>query len=198
MHLLTILSEADHARPPLTNARNSGIESRPRSREDTTPTSRKERIRSSHACEPCRRRRAKCNGARPRCARCEELTMTCLYADSKADRHQKEKHLSSKALTYEALLQSLLPKQDAATQKLIRSTLSDDTHPRSDSQTSSAEAGDVYDENTASADAGSPKQQSTTSDISRSEGYIGKSSAVRWLSDMSEKANQEGQCPGHR
>lgn len=54
-----------------------------------TERKEKERQRVSHACEPCRRRKAKCDGLQPSCTRCSELTIPCYYADSKRERQQK-------------------------------------------------------------------------------------------------------------
>ncbi|GAA5906172.1 hypothetical protein JCM6882_006066 [Rhodosporidiobolus microsporus] len=38
------------------------------------------RPRTSTACDACRKRRAKCDGVKPKCGRCTSLTLDCLYA----------------------------------------------------------------------------------------------------------------------
>ena len=45
--------------------------------------------RVAHACEPCRRRKTKCSGERPRCQHCEDFKLPCTYADGKRDRTRK-------------------------------------------------------------------------------------------------------------
>ncbi|BDD62685.1 hypothetical protein MAP00_007646 [Monascus purpureus] len=39
------------------------------------------RRRFAKACDPCRRRKVRCSGVRPVCARCSRLAITCVYAD---------------------------------------------------------------------------------------------------------------------
>ncbi|CAL1705609.1 unnamed protein product [Somion occarium] len=41
------------------------------------------RIRVEQACEKCRKRKVKCTGARPTCARCDNRGITCVYAPEK-------------------------------------------------------------------------------------------------------------------
>ena len=45
--------------------------------------------RVAHACEPCRQRKTKCSGERPRCQHCEDFKLPCAYADGKRDRTRK-------------------------------------------------------------------------------------------------------------
>lgn len=45
-----------------------------------------ERQRVSHACEPCRRRKSKCDGAQPICSRCRDHELVCSYTDGKRER----------------------------------------------------------------------------------------------------------------
>lgn len=178
----------------------SARSSSPAESRSTDPGNRKERQRTGHACEPCRRRRAKCNGAQPRCGRCEELAIPCFYAESKAQRHQKEKLLSSKASMYEALLRSLIPLQDQATQKQIRAALGTDrTAQTVEKKTKAKEEGKepVQDETVARGSAGSPAQQGTSCDISQAEGFLGKSSSVRWMSDIDHQFHQNSPSEIH-
>lgn len=39
----------------------------------------------THACEPCRQMKVKCNGERPRCQACNRSNFPCVYADDKRD-----------------------------------------------------------------------------------------------------------------
>ena len=48
-----------------------------------------EKNRVAHACEPCRRRKTKCSGERPRCQHCEDFKLPCTYADGKRDKTRK-------------------------------------------------------------------------------------------------------------
>jgi hypothetical protein len=45
-----------------------------------------ERQRVSHACEPCRRRKSKCDGGQPICSRCKDHQLVCVYADGKREK----------------------------------------------------------------------------------------------------------------
>lgn len=47
------------------------------------------RKRVGHACEPCRQQKAKCSGERPRCNRCAELNLECVYAAGKRVQHER-------------------------------------------------------------------------------------------------------------
>lgn len=49
-----------------------------------------ERQRVSHACEPCRRRKAKCDGLRPICSRCRDQELACFYADGKREKLKRQ------------------------------------------------------------------------------------------------------------
>ncbi|KAF1969360.1 hypothetical protein BU23DRAFT_438119, partial [Bimuria novae-zelandiae CBS 107.79] len=41
------------------------------------------------ACEPCRRKKTKCSGVRPVCARCNELNIHCVYAVDSGDESRR-------------------------------------------------------------------------------------------------------------
>ena len=45
--------------------------------------------RVAHACEPCRHRKTKCSGERPKCKHCEDFKLQCVYVDGKRDRARK-------------------------------------------------------------------------------------------------------------
>ena len=45
--------------------------------------------RVTHACEPCRQRKTKCSGERPRCQHCQDFKLPCMYADGKRDKTRK-------------------------------------------------------------------------------------------------------------
>ncbi|RAK74629.1 uncharacterized protein BO72DRAFT_384319 [Aspergillus fijiensis CBS 313.89] len=48
------------------------------------------RIRTSRACDPCRQRKAKCNGGKPTCIQCDGLAIECTYSEQKRTLEQKE------------------------------------------------------------------------------------------------------------
>ena len=50
---------------------------------------RPERARTSHACEPCRDRKTKCDGERPSCRRCIGSGTTCYYGYGKGWKKRK-------------------------------------------------------------------------------------------------------------
>lgn len=45
--------------------------------------------RVDQACQPCREHKAKCSGHRPKCRRCEENSLFCIYEDRKRVRMTK-------------------------------------------------------------------------------------------------------------
>ncbi|PWY61710.1 hypothetical protein BO83DRAFT_350807 [Aspergillus eucalypticola CBS 122712] len=48
------------------------------------------RSRTLQACDPCRNRKAKCNGAKPTCINCERLAIECTYSEQRRSRERKE------------------------------------------------------------------------------------------------------------
>jgi len=50
---------------------------------------RPERARTSHACEPCRERKTKCDGDRPSCRRCLHTSTSCHYGYGKGWKKRK-------------------------------------------------------------------------------------------------------------
>lgn len=50
---------------------------------------RPERARTSHACEPCRERKTKCDGERPSCRRCLHTGIQCHYGYGKGWKKRK-------------------------------------------------------------------------------------------------------------
>ncbi|KAF3166522.1 hypothetical protein TWF217_008060 [Orbilia oligospora] len=64
--------------------------------------------RTSHACEPCRTRKTKCNGERPSCRHCLDFKITCYYGDGKRERAKNEvRYLQERVDTYEKALESI-------------------------------------------------------------------------------------------
>jgi len=63
--------------------------------------------RTTHACEPCRERKARCDGQKPACARCERLGTRCWYGLAKGDKKQNMvDELTQRVVYYESLLES--------------------------------------------------------------------------------------------
>lgn len=82
------------------------------------------RARTKHACEACRKRRIKCDGARPLCQGCSVAGVECSYADHKRVRDRQEmKSLKTTIGQYEHLLRDLLREVPADAAKRIKSTL---------------------------------------------------------------------------
>ncbi|KAF3188653.1 hypothetical protein TWF788_000398 [Orbilia oligospora] len=64
--------------------------------------------RTSHACEPCRTRKTKCNGERPSCRHCLDFKITCYYGDGKRERAKNEiRYLQERVDTYEKALETI-------------------------------------------------------------------------------------------
>ncbi|KAJ9221346.1 transcriptional regulator family: Fungal Specific TF [Paecilomyces variotii] len=156
-----------------------------------------ERQRVSHACEPCRRRKAKCDGLRPVCSRCRDKELACFYADGKREKLKRNtRTLTARVALYENLLTDLMPSLDPAGQQAIRNALAENRSAIDDDIGVSGEgtaSGEEIneDEFSVSAGAGSPRfqdrVQQDAAGFSRSFGFLGKSSVVRWLEDTAMK-----------
>ena len=55
----------------------------------TGPSRSGDKHRISHACEPCRSRKTKCSGEKPKCRHCQECQIECIYGDGKRDKAKK-------------------------------------------------------------------------------------------------------------
>ncbi len=60
----------------------------PKSRAEYTASSRTEKNRTSHACNNCRKAKAKCSGGQP-CEKCRTEDKECIYGDGKRDKEKK-------------------------------------------------------------------------------------------------------------
>jgi len=50
---------------------------------------RKNMKRASHACEPCRQRKTKCDSQRPMCSHCANYKINCHYGEGKREMARK-------------------------------------------------------------------------------------------------------------
>lgn len=97
-------SQVSDSQPPTTRDMNQSVETSRQqqsaiqaSKQSTIPISRAsgsaydrpERARTSHACEPCRERKTKCDGERPSCRRCLHTGTPCHYGYGKGWRKRK-------------------------------------------------------------------------------------------------------------
>ncbi|KIY02552.1 uncharacterized protein Z520_01017 [Fonsecaea multimorphosa CBS 102226] len=113
----------------------------PISRSTNSAWEKPERARTSHACEPCRERKTKCDGSRPACRRCLHTGTTCYYGYGKGWRKRKlltaSPHASRTAedLTatsrrlarYESLLNEIIPMVSPEVRALIEDARDNDT-----------------------------------------------------------------------
>jgi hypothetical protein len=60
----------------------------PKSRAEYATSSGTEKNRTSHACDKCRKAKAKCSGGQP-CEKCRTEDKECIYGDGKRDRERK-------------------------------------------------------------------------------------------------------------
>ena len=68
------------------------------------------RLRVAQACVPCREKKAKCDGRRPKCSTCQRLNRACAYTGSKRDKQRLQlQNLERKAHIYETLLGEVIP-----------------------------------------------------------------------------------------
>ncbi|KAK6353326.1 hypothetical protein TWF696_005296 [Orbilia brochopaga] len=71
------------------------------------PQQGSEKSRVSHACEPCRQRKTKCDGGRP-CRHCFEFRINCFYGDGKREKAKNEaRYLQERVETYEKTLENI-------------------------------------------------------------------------------------------
>lgn len=74
-------------------------------RSGSTPTSRQ---RTPRACELCRERKTKCDGAKPICKQCRLLKTACTYSGSKRERQQLAIECArAKVKVYESVLRQI-------------------------------------------------------------------------------------------
>ncbi|GAQ47086.1 C6 transcription factor [Aspergillus niger] len=65
-------------------------------------------IRTSRACDLCRQRKAKCNGAKPTCTQCEKFGTECRYSEQKRTQEKRELDMLRAAIKrHERMLQLL-------------------------------------------------------------------------------------------
>ncbi|KAJ6264195.1 ABC-transporter-regulating transcription factor [Drechslerella dactyloides] len=71
------------------------------------PQQGSEKSRVSHACEPCRQRKTKCDGGSP-CRHCTEFKINCFYGDGKREKAKNEaRYLQERVETYEKTLENI-------------------------------------------------------------------------------------------
>ena len=84
------------------------------------PSVQAARSRASRACDACRQRKTKCDGARPTCEKCKILGVECSYSNVKRVQEKLELEIAtSKVERYEYLLRSLLQDVDTPLVKKI-------------------------------------------------------------------------------
>ncbi|OAX83927.1 hypothetical protein ACJ72_01718 [Emergomyces africanus] len=158
------------------------------------PSPTGERQRVSHACDPCRKRKSKCDGLRPVCSRCRDQEVTCVYLDGKREKLKRyTKNNAAKVVAYEKLLYDILPHQKPEMQQTIRNTLLEYRNLAEEEISTSIEgtASGDEDEYTASASAGSPRFQDriqpNSAGFVNTTGFLGKASVVRWIEELATK-----------
>ncbi|OJD16473.1 hypothetical protein AJ78_03372 [Emergomyces pasteurianus Ep9510] len=158
------------------------------------PSPTGERQRVSHACDPCRKRKSKCDGLRPVCSRCRDQEVTCVYLDGKREKLKRyTKNNAAKVAAYEKLLCDILPHQKPDIQQTIRNTLLEYRNLAEEEIATSFEgaASGDEDEYAASAGAGSPRFQDriqpNSAGFISTTGFLGKASVVRWIEELVTK-----------
>ncbi|PWY67956.1 hypothetical protein BO94DRAFT_527934 [Aspergillus sclerotioniger CBS 115572] len=78
-------------------------------------------IRTARACDPCRQRKAKCNGGKPICGHCERFGIDCIYSEQKRTQEKKELDMLRAAIKrHERMLQLMSRPSDPADRRLTR------------------------------------------------------------------------------
>ncbi|KAL5334877.1 fungal-specific transcription factor domain-containing protein [Aspergillus crustosus] len=167
-----------------------------------------QRRRSARACELCRQRKVKCDGARPECRKCREHGLECSYIDIKRIRDQKQLgKLADKVERYEKLMRQIEGDVDPSTARRIRKALA----ASEQSQSQSEGDGDGDDDDGSDADStmthGSLEDiDLVKEDLNRNEktvatGYFGKNSEIAWLQkleDVSSERAHDSTCNGDK
>lgn len=66
-------------------------------------------LRTPQACSACRRKKAKCDGQRPKCGNCQRLNRACIFTGFKKDHQRMQlQSLQQKAQSYEGLLGEII------------------------------------------------------------------------------------------
>ncbi|KAH8434425.1 uncharacterized protein LDX57_012072 [Aspergillus melleus] len=76
--------------------------------------------RTTRACVPCRERKSKCDGARPKCKPCTQSNTVCSYVRSKRENQQWQlQSMRQRIDTYEDLLREILSHSNAQDRRSI-------------------------------------------------------------------------------
>ncbi|RVX74981.1 hypothetical protein B0A52_01258 [Exophiala mesophila] len=115
----------------------------PISRPTSSTWEKPERARTSHACEPCRERKTKCDGDRPSCRRCLHTGTSCHYGYGKGWRKRKTAEdltaTSRRLARYETLLSQIIPLVSNEVRVLIEDARDLDTATSNGSETTEPE-----------------------------------------------------------
>lgn len=134
--------------PPSTASPAGGViksSSLPISRSNVSAWEKPERARTSHACEPCRERKTKCDGERPSCRRCLHTGTSCHYGYGKGWRKRKTAEdltaTSRRLARYESLLNEIFPMVSAEVRALIEEARDQDATTPNGSETTDPDHG---------------------------------------------------------
>ncbi|KAI4116729.1 MAG: hypothetical protein LQ345_002909 [Seirophora villosa] len=95
-----------------TKSNGVGESASPRSKSSpTTPAAVKTAQWFSHACESCKRKKVKCDGATPTCERCQKTNNECCYAGGVRDREKRlVENVLGKLNVWEDVIQRIKPR----------------------------------------------------------------------------------------
>lgn len=81
--------------------------------------------RTVRACDPCRQRKMKCDGAKPVCSQCHAQGLaTCVYSETKIEQERSQvESAKAKIEAYEKLLRDIYNRVEASIAKQIASVL---------------------------------------------------------------------------
>ncbi|PWY88805.1 fungal-specific transcription factor [Aspergillus sclerotioniger CBS 115572] len=156
----------------------------------------------SRACESCRQRKTKCTGDKSGCRNCREAGIICCYTDGKREKSKRQlASLEAKIQTYEDVLKNLSSRFGITNEQLMNLALTEG----STSQALQSDMRTPFPEDKRLLYASNPelplfvdpaycvdyiKEDFNKDEVSQATGFIGQSSEISWIQNLSRELNR--------
>ncbi|KAL9018251.1 MAG: hypothetical protein Q9185_004417 [Variospora sp. 1 TL-2023] len=201
---------------PSTKSNRGRQSTSPRSKSSpTTPAAGKTTQWFSHACESCKRKKVKCDGATPTCERCQKTNNECCYAGGVRDREKRlVENLAAKLNVWEDFMQRIKPRLEGEDRSEVNRLLTKAPGVSGDGKTSSDQLSDSSQSEGGESNASNVGSMGSTDhyneDRSVAEGggdghinaFLGQAATDNWVErltsnlDISESNGPEGDDGG--